>query len=167
MRTDYVPRRIAGDNSIKLAPKTVYNIFMSLASFFTWASGEFNLSNPMKNVSRPRVPEDAPVEPFKKDEIELLIKACDFCEEAVTDRRHKFIMQRSTGKRDKAILLTLLDTGLRASELCALRTAHCGCRYENRQDRDPLWRSRQSQRRQGTYCLPRKICKTVRLALSG
>ena len=30
-------------------------------------------------------------------------------------------MQRSTSKRDKAILLTLLDTGLRAGELCALR----------------------------------------------
>ena len=38
------------------------------------------------------------MEPFKKEEIELLIKACDFCEEAVTDRRRKFIMQRSTSK---------------------------------------------------------------------
>ena len=56
-----------------------------------------------------------------KEEIELLIKACDFCEEAVTGRRRKFVMQRFTSKRDKAILLTLLDTGLRASELCALR----------------------------------------------
>ena len=72
-------------------------------------------------MPRLRVPEDPPVEPFKKEEIELLIKACDFCEEAVTDRRRKFIMQRSTSKRDKAIVLTLLDTGLRASELCALR----------------------------------------------
>jgi integrase/recombinase XerD len=121
MRTDYVPRRIAGDNSKKLAPKTVYNIYVSLASFLTWASNEFNFANPMKSVPRPRVPEDAPVEPFKKEEIELLIKACDFCQEAVTDRRRKFSMQRSTGKRDKAILLMLLDTGLRASELCALR----------------------------------------------
>jgi len=121
LRTEYVPRRITGDNSRKLAPKTVYNIYVSLASFFTWASREFNLNNPMKSIPRPRVPEDAPVEPFKKEEIELLIKACDFCEEAVTDRRRKFIMQRSTSKRDKAILLTLLDTGLRASELCALR----------------------------------------------
>jgi integrase/recombinase XerD len=61
------------------------------------------------------------MEPFKKEEIELLIKACDFCEEAVTDRCRKFTMQRSTSKRDKAILLTLLDTGLRAGELWALR----------------------------------------------
>ena len=123
LRTEYVPRRIAGDNSRKLAPKTVYNLYVSLASFFTWASREFDLSNPMKNIPRPRVPEDPPVEPFKKEDVELLIKACDFCEEAVTDRRRKFIMQRSTGKRDKAILLTLLDSGLRAGELCALRIA--------------------------------------------
>jgi hypothetical protein len=84
LRTDYVPRRITGNNSRKLAPKTVYNIYVSLASFFTWASREFQLDNPLKNIPRLRVPEDPPVEPFKKEEIELLIKACDFCEEAET-----------------------------------------------------------------------------------
>jgi integrase/recombinase XerD len=123
MRTDYVPRRITGGNSRKLTPKTIYNIYISLASFFTWASHEFNLVSPMKGIPRPRVPEDPPVEPFKKEELELLIKACDFCEEADTDRRRKFTMQRSTARRDKAILLTLVDTGLRASELCALHIA--------------------------------------------
>jgi len=121
LRTEYVPRRITGNNTRKLAPKTVYNLYVSVASFFSWASREFDMPNPMKNVPRPRVPEDPPVEPFKKEDIELLIKACDFCEEAVTDRRRKFTMQRSTSKRDKAIILTLLDTGLRAGELCALR----------------------------------------------
>jgi integrase/recombinase XerD len=121
LRVEYVPRRIMGNNSRKLAPKTVYNIYVSLASFFTWASREFNLDNPLKNMPKLRVPEEPPVEPFKKEEIELLIKACDYCVEAVTDRRRKFVMQRFTSKRDKAIVLTLLDTGLRASELCALR----------------------------------------------
>ncbi len=51
---------------------------MSLVFFLTWASNEFTFANPMKSVSRPRVPEDAPVVPFEKEEIELLIKACDF-----------------------------------------------------------------------------------------
>jgi integrase/recombinase XerD len=123
LRTDYVPRRISGDNSQKLTPKTIYNIYVSLASFFRWASREFQLENPVQGVPRPRVPPDAPVEPFKKEEVEALIKACDFSQEAVTDRRRKFVMPRPTAKRDKAILLTLLDTGLRAGELCALRIA--------------------------------------------
>lgn len=61
------------------------------------------------------------MEPFKRDEIELHVKACDFCEEGETDRRRKFIMQRSTAKRDKAILLTMLDTGLRTGKLCIFR----------------------------------------------
>ena len=70
LRTEYVPRRITGNNTKKLAPKTVYNLYVSVASFFTWASREFEMPNPMKNVPRPRVPEDHPVEPFKKEEIE-------------------------------------------------------------------------------------------------
>ena len=91
LRTDYVPRRIAGDNSRKLTPKTVYNIYISLASFYTWASREFGVENPMKAIPRPRVPADAPVQPFKKEEVEALIKACDFCEEADTERRRKYV----------------------------------------------------------------------------
>jgi integrase/recombinase XerD len=75
----------------------------------------------MKNVPRPRVPDDTPVEAFTKEEVEQLLKACDHCREARTEQRRKFTMQRATAKRDKAIMLALLDTGLRASELCALR----------------------------------------------
>ena len=73
----------------------------------------------MKGVPAPKF-EDAPVEPFSKEEIELLLKAAEYCREAQTDQRRKFAMKRMTGRRDRAIILTLLDTGLRASELCAL-----------------------------------------------
>src|SRR6266511_4552257 len=51
LRTDYVPRRITGNNDKKLSPKTVYNLYISIASFFTWASREFNLNNPMKGIT--------------------------------------------------------------------------------------------------------------------
>jgi integrase/recombinase XerD len=121
LRTAYVPRRITGGNDRPLADKTVYNIYVSVSAFFTWACREFEIPNPMKKIPRPRVPEDPPVEPFKREDIEALLKACDACAEAETHDRRAFTMQRATGKRDKAILLMLLDTGLRASELCALR----------------------------------------------
>ena len=37
LRTEYVPRRIVGDNDRKLSDKTIYNFYMSLSSFFIWA----------------------------------------------------------------------------------------------------------------------------------
>jgi len=55
--------------------------------------------------------------------IESLLKACDFCDEAGTDRRKKYTMRRETARRDRVIILTLIDSGLRASELCSLRIA--------------------------------------------
>jgi hypothetical protein len=44
-----------------------------------------------------------------------MLKVCDDCAETDVHDRRRFTMRRATGKRDKAILLMLLDTGLRAS----------------------------------------------------
>jgi integrase/recombinase XerD len=74
----------------------------------------------MKAVPAPRF-EEAPVEPFTQQDIETLLKACEFCKEAKTTERQRFTMRRATAKRDRAIILALLDTGLRALELCALK----------------------------------------------
>jgi len=118
LRTDYKPCRLAGGDH-PLSPKTIRNVWVALSSFFTWASVEFGSPNPMKGVPAPRF-EIAPVEPFSKEEVEALLKACEFCREANTRDRRRFTMRRPTARRDRAIILTLLDTGLRATELCSL-----------------------------------------------
>ena len=120
MLTEYTPRRITGNNDIKLSPKTVRNIWVTLSSFFHWASDEFNISNPMKRVPAPRFT-TPPIEPLSKDEIERILKVCDHTKEANTDKRRKFTMRRATSYRDRAIILTLLDSGVRATELCSFR----------------------------------------------
>lgn len=117
-RSGYTPHRFNG-NTAPLSAKSLRNIWVILSAFFAWASGEFNFPNPMKGIPAPKF-EEAPVEPFSKEEIERLLKEAVFCREAQTDQRKKFAMKRMTGKRDKAIIFALLDTGLRASELCAL-----------------------------------------------
>ena len=119
LRTDYKPRRITG-NGQALASKTIHNFYVSLSAFFTWACREFDLPNPITAVPVPKF-EQAPIEPFTKEEVEALLKACDLCNEAQTIDRRKYMMRRWTGKRDRAIIMTLLDTGLRASELSALK----------------------------------------------
>jgi integrase/recombinase XerD len=122
LRNDYIPRRIAGDgmSEKKLSPKSLRNHYITLRSFFTWAIGEFQIADPVKGVPPPKFTE-APFEPFTKEEIEALIKACDQLSEAKPRNRCQFHMRRPTAQRDKALILFLLDTGLRAGELCALK----------------------------------------------
>ena len=119
MLTEYKPRRLTGSNNQRLSPKTVRNIWVTLSAFFRWASEEFDIANPMEKVSAPKFV-NKPVEPFNRDEIEAILKACEYCREAQTTQRRKFTMRRPTAHRDKALVLTLLDTGLRASELCSI-----------------------------------------------
>ncbi|MDV7391332.1 tyrosine-type recombinase/integrase, partial [Arthrospira platensis SPKY1] len=60
------------------------------------------------------------IEPLTQEEVSLLLRACDQMEPY--DRRWKrnVSAKRPTALRDRAILLALVDTGLRASELTAL-----------------------------------------------
>jgi integrase/recombinase XerD len=119
LRTEYVPHRFGGDTRA-LSPKTLRNIYVTLASFFTWASREFRVENPMKEIPAPRF-QNAPIEPFTQDDVQRMLKACVFSREADPVNRRRFVMRRPTANRDQAIILTLVDTGLRALELCSLK----------------------------------------------
>lgn len=119
MRTEYVPRRFGGDTRA-LSPKSLRNIWISLCAFFTWANDEFRMENPMKSVPAPKF-QKVEVEPFTQEEITRMLKVCTYSREAETFIRRKFAMRRPTANRDQAIILTLLDSGIRASEFCSLR----------------------------------------------
>jgi integrase/recombinase XerD len=82
-------------------------------------SKEFKLPNPAKEIAPPKFPQHV-IQTFTKDDIEKLIKSCVYSREAKTNDRKAFVMRRPSGNRDQAIILTLLDTGLRATELCSL-----------------------------------------------
>ena len=118
MRTEYKPRRWNG-NTDPLSAKSLRNVYISLRSFFTWLNKEFKLANPAKEITPPKFPQHV-IQAFSKEDIEKLIKACLYSREAQTDDRKTFVMRRPSANRDQAIILTLLDTGLRASELCSL-----------------------------------------------
>lgn len=119
MRSGYTPHRFSGKEH-PLSPKTIRNIWVTQSSFFRWAHMELSIPNPMQDVPTPRF-KVAPVEPYTKDEIEKLIKACAYSREAMPYDRKKFAMKRPTSNRDQALILTLLDSGIRAMELCMLK----------------------------------------------
>ena len=122
LRSDYKPQRLTG-NGDPLSPKTLYNFWVTLKSFFTWAQKSGFLDDElMAIVPRPKFTVE-PVAPFTREELERLVQACKYSRVSLTNGRLPFKMVRPTFRRDEAICLFLLDTGLRASEFCALRVA--------------------------------------------
>ena len=118
MRTEYKPKRWNG-NEDPLSAKSLRNVYIALRAFYSWLNKEFNLPNPAKEITPPKFPQHV-IQTFSKEDIEKLIKACVYSRESQTEERQKFVMRRPSANRDQAIVLTLLDTGLRATELCSL-----------------------------------------------
>jgi integrase/recombinase XerD len=73
----------------------------------------------MRNVPRPR-PETRAVNPFTEQDIRALLEACDYSNVYTRPSKRACNNTRPTALRDRAIILLLLDTGMRASELCEL-----------------------------------------------
>ncbi len=91
----------------------IHAFYRTLRAWLKWYQNEFERAdwvNPMRKVSAPKVPTD-PLEPVSLDDIRALLAACT---------GSKF-----TADRDKAIILTLLDTGARANELLRIDFADC------------------------------------------
>lgn len=118
MRTEYKPKRWNG-NTDPLAAKSLRNIYITLRAYYSWLNKEFDLPNPAKEITPPKFPQHV-IQTFSKEDIEKLIKSCLYSRQAQTVDRRAFAMRRPSANRDQAILMTLLDTGLRATELCSL-----------------------------------------------
>lgn len=95
-----------GRSTQPLRPKSVRNYYSELAVLFGYLVREGVIEeNPMARIPRPIVRQDQ-IQPFTAEEVKGLIAAA---------------RRSACPRRDVAILLFLLDTGVRASELCALR----------------------------------------------
>lgn len=105
-----------------VSKRTVHDHWIALSSLWTWAEKELDLPHIIRGkVQRPKF-NKAMIEPLTKDEINAILKAVS---SKTTKRTNGTVYKsaRSSAVRDRALVLTLLDTGLRASELCALTIA--------------------------------------------
>ena len=102
----------------KLGKKTVSNLWVALSSFWTWAAVELNVAHVIHG--RVRQPEyRAPViQIYSEVEIKAMLHACQETNTWQSTRRRPTKYKRSESLRDQAIITTLVDTGVRASELC-------------------------------------------------
>lgn len=102
-----------------LADNSINNAWIAIRSFYNWASSELDIKRPDADLPRPRFSQPE-IKPFSASDLKRLLSACEYTAMAQTYDRQRFVMRRPTAKRDRAIVLTLLDTGLRVSELARL-----------------------------------------------
>jgi integrase len=101
-----------------LKPATVYNLACMISSFYSWAMrdpelGKHIRSNPAR-LARPKAPKAYQTESTKAlsdEELEALISVV----------QQKALAGSVVGKRDYAILLFFMSTGMRRSEVICLR----------------------------------------------
>ncbi len=95
------------DLTARVAPATVARHYRSTQQLFRWLVEDGELPrSPMERMRAPAVPEQ-PVDIFTDDELSALLGVC---------KGNTF-----ENRRDMAILRLLIDTGIRAGELAALR----------------------------------------------
>lgn len=88
----------------KVSAKTLLNYHVGLSALWTWAVREgYTNQHVMRLVDKPK-PRKVVIEPFSEAEVRALLTGF-----------------RTTADRDRLIVLMLLDTGMRASELCNIR----------------------------------------------
>ncbi len=97
------------------------NIHIGLSALWPWAVREGHADVHVPHEVRPPKPEKRAIVPFSQTEITGLLDAANHSAPYKHRRSGQHTCNnRPTGLRDTVIILTLLDTGIRASELCGL-----------------------------------------------
>lgn len=108
------------DENRRLTKRTIHDYWQPLSSLWTWAEKELGIEHVIRGKVQSPEYQAREIDPFTQDEVKALIRAVIHSKEWTTRSGKQTQSKRHTAKRDEAIILTLLDTGVRASELCAL-----------------------------------------------
>lgn len=107
-------------DEFELSAKSLSNVWAALSSLWTWAESELKTEHIIRGkVKRPRYRKTI-IETFTQDDIRALLKAAGYTQSWQARSGKQTQSRRPTASRDRAIILTLLDTGIRAQELCDL-----------------------------------------------
>lgn len=106
----------------RLGKKTVLNHHTAVSAFYTWAQAQRLVEEHlMRQIRRPKKPKRAII-PLTEEEINALLAVVERSESFIHPRSgEKTFYQRHLAARDRCIILLLVDTGMRISELCHLR----------------------------------------------
>lgn len=104
-----------------LSAKSVSGNYAALSIFWTWAKDQgFTDHHLLENIPAPKAASPV-IDPLTKEQVKALLKACNSTRP--WKERPGTVTRRPTASRDKALLLFVLDTGCRVSEVCDLTIA--------------------------------------------
>lgn len=119
LRTEYKPRRKSGSQA-PLASASLHRHWKAIRSFFKWAHAELNIPRPDLELKMPLYT-NREIIPFTEDEIRAMIAACAYGKPVDDGKRKPYKYRRPTADRDRALLMLLLDTGVRSGECARLK----------------------------------------------
>lgn len=117
LREEYKPGGIRGRERLSIA--SIQDAWRALKSFFAWANRDLDLPR-IDDIRRP-AGESPPVVPFTVDEVRALLKAAERF--SMVRGGQEIQARRPTAKRNVALFMVLLDTGVRVGELTRLNVS--------------------------------------------
>ena len=104
-----------------LSNKTLLNYHTGLSALYTWATAEgYARDHHMHGIERPR-PEQRAIQPIPLEHIRSMLSVLGQSKTYTRPGKRSSTHSTPCANRNRAIILTLLDTGMRASELCGVR----------------------------------------------
>lgn len=100
--------------------RSVHDAWAVLSSFWTWAERELDIPHVIRGKIAAPAYTERKIEPYTQAELRALLRAADYQRAYMLPKGKQAKARRPTANRDKAILLVLVDSGLRVSEICAL-----------------------------------------------
>ena len=106
---------------VGLNSKTIANHWTALSSLWTFAETKYSIPHAFRGkVACPKVTRQQP-QPYTELEIKALLRATAY--NAPWRGKPETASRRHWALRDRAMIIVMVDTGIRASELCALTLA--------------------------------------------
>jgi integrase/recombinase XerD len=107
-----------------LSDRSVHDYWVPLSSLWTWAEKELGIPHVIRGRVRKPDFNKPVIYPLGIEDVKRMLVAAEFTSDWDTRTGQRTRSKRPEAARDKAMILTLIDTGLRASEICAVQVQH-------------------------------------------